>query len=273
MISDRSMVAASAAMVVAVWTASTTIGVAALLVAVASAARRTGGARVLVFWCLVAVLVVGGAVRSERAWSGVQPDALGGFLGWAHVVDDPQPYDASTRVIVRLDGERFELWARGRAIRQRVATWRAGEQVMVSGERRALDDERSRRVAWQHVVGRFELEWASDVREGAPVAVASNRVRAALERASGTMPAEDAALYRGLVIGDDSDQPPDMIQRFRASGLSHLTAVSGQNIVLLLAACGPLLRRLGTAARWSVTVGLIGWFVILTRFGPSDCCS
>ena len=32
-----------------------------------------------------------------------------------------------------------------------------------------------------------------------------------------------------------------MVDRFRASGLSHLTAVSGQNVAFLLAAAGPLL--------------------------------
>jgi competence protein ComEC len=76
-------------------------------------------------------------------------------------------------------------------------------------------------------------------------------------------------LYRGLVIGDDRDQPFEMIQRFRASGLSHLTAVSGQNVAFVLAAAGPLLRALRPFSRWVVTLGLIAWFVSLTRFEPS----
>ena len=60
-----------------------------------------------------------------------------------------------------------------------------------------------------------------------------------------------------------------MIDRFRASGLSHLTAVSGQNVSFLLAACGPLLVRLRPRPRWMSTLGLIAWFVVLTRFEPS----
>src|SRR5215217_2344162 len=43
----------------------------------------------------------------------------------------------------------------------------------------------------------------------------------------------------------------------------------GQNVLLLLAAAGPLLRRLRPVARWMATVGLIGWFVLLTRAEPS----
>ena len=84
-----------------------------------------------------------------------------------------------------------------------------------------------------------------------------------------TFPADDGALFRGLVVGDDRDQPREMIDRFRASGLSHLTAVSGQNVSFLLAAAGPILRRLRPWMRWAVTIGLIAWFVALTRYEPS----
>jgi competence protein ComEC len=48
-----------------------------------------------------------------------------------------------------------------------------------------------------------------------------------------------------------------------------LTAVSGQNVAFVLAACAPLLVRLRPWARWLVTVAVIGWFVALTRFEPS----
>jgi competence protein ComEC len=94
-------------------------------------------------------------------------------------------------------------------------------------------------------------------------------VRAAVERAAEFIPDPYGALYRGLVIGDDREQPPDMTARFRASGLSHLTAVSGQNVAFVLAACGPLLVRLRPFPRWAVTVSVIAWFVVITRFEPS----
>jgi competence protein ComEC len=218
---------------------------------------------------VVVMLAVGGAVRSQHQWAGLTPDVLGPYEGWVRLVDDPQPSPSSTRVIVEVERERFELWSRGRAQQQRVRSWRGGEWVMVSGERRPLETERSHRVAWQHVVGEFDLDWASDIDAGGPVARASNRVRATIERAGAVLPEPDGALYRGLVIGDDRDQPRDMIDRFRASGLSHLTAVSGQNVAFVLAACGPLLTRLRPLPRWVLTVGVIAWFVALTRFEPS----
>ncbi|MGB0112727.1 MAG: ComEC/Rec2 family competence protein [Ilumatobacteraceae bacterium] len=261
-LTDAEVIAVVAALVLAVWSGSFALGaVSAVVGGVALRSPR---------WVLVALVLVGaGAMRSEQSWAGLAPDRVGRFDGWARIVDDPQPYPSSTRVILEIDGERFEMWSRGRAQQLRIDTWRGGEWVTVSGERRLLDAERAGRVAWQHVVGEFQLDWASDVDPGGPVARASNRVRSSIERAATALPEPDGALFRGLVIGDDRDQPREMIDRFRASGLSHLTAVSGQNVSFVLAACGPLLVRLRPTARWVVSVAVIAWFVALTRFEPS----
>lgn len=221
-------------------------------------------------WCLSAiVLASAGAVRSEGGWAGVAPDHIGEFGGWVKIIDDPQPFESSTRIIVEVDGERFETWARGRAFRQRVSRWRGGQWVQISGTRVVLDPRRARRVAWQHVVGRLDIEWASDEMPGGPLDRASNRVRQAIERAASHLPPDDGALFRGLVVGDDRDQSTAMVRRFRASGLSHLTAVSGQNVAFVLAAAGPLLARLRPVPRWLATLAMVAWFVSLTRFEPS----
>jgi competence protein ComEC len=239
-----------------------------LALAVAPAVTRSARSPVLLVG-LVVLLAVGAAMRSQHEWAGLVPDSLGAYEGWARLIDDPQPYPSSTRVIVEVDGERFEMWSRGRAQQQRIRSWRGGEWVNVSGERIALDAERAQRVAWQHVVGEFDLAWASDVDAGGPIARASNRVRSTIERAADVLPDPDGALYRGLVIGDDREQSSDMVERFRASGLSHLTAVSGQNVAFVLAAFGPLLVRMRPVPRWVLTVAVIAWFVVLTRVEPS----
>jgi competence protein ComEC len=253
----------------AAWSASIAGGVlagAVVWIAVGRADRAPSRAAVV-------LLAIGGLAgwRAETAWHRLAPDRLGEYQGWVEVVDDPQPFAGATRVILEIEGERFEMWARGRALRERVERWNGGDLVRVHGTRVELDDERRRRVAWQHVVGEYEYEWASDVSAGGPLARASNRVRATIARGAevGLGDAGQAALFRGLVIGDDRDQPIEMIVRFRASGLSHLTAVSGQNVAFVLAAAGPLLRRLGPVGRWAATIVLIGWFVALTRFEPS----
>ena len=251
------------------WAASPAAGVVAAGAAwlVAGPGDRFPG-RVLVLFAVAGVFA---GWRGATAWDGLAPRQVGVYTGWARLVDDPQPYPGSTRVILEIDGERFEMWARGRALKLRVGEWQGGDLVHARGTRTALDAERRERVAWQHVVGEFEYDWASDVAAGGPLARASNRVRDTIERgaAAGMGAPDDAALFRGLVVGDDRDEPQTMIDRFRASGLSHLTAVSGQNVSFVLAASGPLLRGLGPRARWLASLGLIGWFVTLTRFEPS----
>ena len=52
-----------------------------------------------------------------------------------------------------------------------------------------------------------------------------------------------ADLLPGLVVGDTAGMPPDVVTDFRTSGLTHLVAVSGANVAIVLAAA--LL-----AARW-----------------------
>jgi len=217
----------------------------------------------------VALLCVAGTVRGDAALRDLVPDRLGPYAGWVTVVADPVARFGATRVIVEVDGERFELWERGRAGQLRVARWQVGDEVWMSGDRRALSAERASRVAWEHVVGVFDREVYGDRRDGRRLDVASNRVRDLVARGTSVLGAPQDSLARGLVIGDDRDQPPAMVERFRASGLSHLTAVSGQNIILILAAAGPLLRRLRPSPRLVVTIALIGWFVVLTRAEPS----
>lgn len=222
---------AAAVAAAAAWAGAPRAGlVAAIVVALVVVPRRPARARRTIVLLAVGALV---GWRAESSWESLVPDRLGPFRGWATVVDDPQPYPGSVRVVVEVEHERFELWARGRALGERLRTWNAGDRVVLDGTRTELGDARRARVAWEHVVGAFEYSWSSDRVAGTPVARASNRVRELIAggAAAGLGTESDAALFRGLVIGDDRDQPRDMIDRFRASGLSHLTAVSGQNSI------------------------------------------
>ncbi len=214
----------------------------------------------------IALVVV---VRSAAVHDGLLPDQLGWYAGWSTVAADPDPSFDATRVLLRIDDERFELWVRGRAARIRVEAWQQGDRVWVEGRRRPLDPQRAGRVAWQHVVGGFDHEVLGDRVAGRRLDVAANRVRALITAATSSLGADDAALARGLIIGDDSDQPEAMTTRFRRSGLSHLTAVSGQNVALALSIAAPLLQRTRPLLRLAGTITLIGWFVVLTRAEPS----
>ncbi|RII08722.1 ComEC family competence protein [Streptomyces sp. YIM 130001] len=111
----------------------------------------------------------------------------------------------------------------------------------------------------------------------------AGRLRAGLKEATDGLPADARALLPGLVVGDTSRLPPDLDAAFRATDLTHLLAVSGSNLtivlVLLIGPPGLAMRaeRRGIAARVGLslrTTALLGGaltigFVIVCRPDPS----
>lgn len=259
-LADGAVVLLAAVLAVGIWHG---FWVAAFGVVVALLARQPA---LVLGLCLVAAAL--GSWSGVRAWQQVVPRQLGHFVGWAQLVGDPTPFGSGLRATVEIEGERFDAWLYGSS-RRKLADRQGGEYVWVEGSRTDLTGV-ARRAQVRHVVGRLDVAVVGDVVAGSAMARASNRVRTNLRRAAeATMEGDDAALFTGLVIGDDARQPRWLIDDFRASGLSHLTAVSGQNVAFVLAAALPLLRRLRPWWRWAATVGLIGWFMAITRFEPS----
>lgn len=97
------------------------------------------------------------------------------------------------------------------------------------------------------------------------------RVRAGLRRAVENRPDGPRALVPALVLGDTSRMTPELTAAFQSTGLTHLTAVSGANLTLLLAFLLILARWLGVRGWWLRGVGLAGIivFVALCRTDPS----
>ena len=103
----------------------------------------------------------------------------------------------------------------------------------------------------------------------------AGRLDAARERAAGglgrALGAPEAALLRGMVIGQDDAIAEDVREDFRRSGLAHLLAVSGQNVLLLcmlvLAACAVL--DVPLRARLIAAGVLVALYVPLAGGGPS----
>jgi competence protein ComEC len=101
---------------------------------------------------------------------------------------------------------------------------------------------------------------------------ASESVRAAARRrALDTLPPERAGLLVGIALGDTSLLPADLDRAFTTAGLTHLTAVSGQNLAVVLAAGLGIAVVLGAGRPLLATLGilLIALFALLTRWEPS----
>ncbi len=85
------------------------------------------------------------------------------------------------------------------------------------------------------------------------------------------MPPREAALARGFVLGDDDELDQGTKEDFIRAGLSHLTAVSGENVTLLALLAMPFLAMFGVPLRERLlwTIALIAVYVPLAGSGPS----
>ncbi|HEX4670320.1 MAG TPA: ComEC/Rec2 family competence protein [Solirubrobacterales bacterium] len=107
------------------------------------------------------------------------------------------------------------------------------------------------------------------------VAIALVRSGEIRERASDGlgrgMPAREGELARGFVLGEDERIDAETKEDFRRSGLSHLLAVSGQNVTLLALLAMPVMAALGIPLRERLVwvLGLIVIYVPLAGAGPS----
>lgn len=220
---------------------------------------------------VAAALVVMATARSSTEWDAVRHVDTGPYRGWARVVSDPRSVARGQRTVLDIGGRRFATMSFG-SLRHRVALLEVGEIVRISGERRPLDPVHAERDQVRHVVGRLSLDTMTglgDERGASPLLRAANRLRSRLGQGAASLGPRRGSLFTGLVVGDDSAQSPEMIERFRRSGLAHLTAVSGQNVAYILMMASPVLSRLRRWIRLVSTVGILVWFSLVTRMEPS----
>jgi competence protein ComEC len=239
------------------------------------------GPAVLALGCLLAslgclrpeVLFLGlallAAALGQRSVAGLDaPLATGPVHAEVTLVSDPDPDDrGGVTADVRLDGRRLRATAHGAAagaLDDRLA----GERVTVIGrvgEARAAD-------AWlrpRHIAGRLAVETVTAWRPGGLPTRLGNGLRRTLSEGATALPERQRSLLAGLTLGDDRDQPADMTDAFRAAGLTHLLAVSGQNVAFVMVVAAPLLTRLRFGPRLAATLGVLAMFALVTRAEPS----
>jgi competence protein ComEC len=85
------------------------------------------------------------------------------------------------------------------------------------------------------------------------------------------MPSREAELARGFVLGEDEKIEEGTKEDFRRAGLSHLLAVSGENVTLLALLAMPVLGLFGIPLRERLlwVLGLIAVYVPVAGAGPS----
>ena len=245
-----------------------------LAVALAALAALLVGSRAGVRLALAGAVVVGALVAQARL-EAIDTTRLGPSIGHAvreHVLllDAPRARAFGVRVAtVRLGGERVLLRA-GRGVRW--PTERVGAVLDVRGglEPLAASD------AWQRARGvhaqlRADALADTGIRRGGLAGVVDS-VRARAQAALRTgVPPPEAGLLRGMALGDDAALPDRTRDEFRASGLSHLVAASGQNVMLLAALVLAVAAVVGLALRprLALVLAAIALYVPLAGGGPS----
>jgi competence protein ComEC len=121
-----------------------------------------------------------------------------------------------------------------------------------------------------HVLLRAD-RWRQVGRRGGLGGVADRLRRGLAGSIAPGLDGERRGIVEGVVLGDEQSLSDDLRQRFRASGLYHLLAVSGQNVVLVAGGALALAWLLGLP-RWLGQVGAlaaIGAYVLAVGAQPS----
>lgn len=257
---------------------------------------KAGGTRWAVNSVAIALFVVGAVMGSILAVVRVWPVTSGPiFLGAQHsvvvrgtatVISDPVvtkranhldwATTQSARVTLRLNdvvihGQSHHsrvavvAWASGPDVVARVQVLQVGMTVTVCGRLRP------------GIVGRPEA--ASLVLLEAPQVVKSSprfqwfaqRLRTGLNDALSGYPESARGLVPGLSLGDSSHLSDQLGSEMKSAGLTHLIAVSGTNVTLLVIVTMSLLRRtrLKFLTQFGIVSAVLLAFVVVVRPQPS----
>ncbi|MEX2196300.1 MAG: ComEC/Rec2 family competence protein [Thermoleophilaceae bacterium] len=237
-----------------------------------------------------ALLLVGGAIGDarlhaledgERRLAAAGPTAIDTR---AHLLERPRPSGFGTAATVRVasgPAAGLRLYARGSADVRWPRAAGPGAELRIAGTARPLTAPReagdgfdlAAHLRRRGVAGELSVRRVSATggrRGGLSGILDSARGRAEGALSKGLRPRE-AALARGFVLGQDDAVDQLLRQDFRDSGLAHLLAVSGQNVMLLCALALPLLALAGVGIRGRVgaLLALIAAYVPLAGAGPS----
>lgn len=239
--------------------------------------RRSGAVAAVLICAAAGGLALAGRVEARRSGPlpGLAATASAVVLD-AVITDDPRRVAARhgdlfvTRVRVQ------RLQAAGQSQRVRAAV------LVLSSDRRWLGLLPSQRV---RIEGRLRAaERGDDVAavlsgRGPPEVLSgpsvvqrvAGHLRAGLRAAVEPLPAAEQGLLPGLVVGDVSRLDPELREDFRTTGLTHLVAVSGTNVAIVLGAALLASRALGLGlvGAPAVSVLALAGFVLLARPSPS----
>lgn len=218
-------------------------------------------------WLAVAGLALLAGTLADRAWSGLEAPTPLRIDAEVTLTGDPRPTNHGVRVEVRHEGRRYDVFADGAAAGT-VRDLLTGERVRLAGVVEPRDPG-DRWRASRHVAGTVRAEHAFGPAPGPWLAGMANAVHRSLQRGARDLDWGAQGVLRGVVVGDTRDLPAEAADDLRIAGLTHLTAVSGQHVALVLIIVAPVVGRFPGRARLAAVLVALGWFALLTRAEPS----
>lgn len=235
--------------------------------------------------CLV--MIAGLAIAGSR----VQVLRTGPIANWAdegaaavctvRVVGDPRELKTQpSRPALALSAARtLSCSARGRVVTQRVPLTLSATGSRVAWVVDLIPGSTVRVSGLLHAPRTGQPVVAIMAITAPPVVVANpgpgdrvvNRFRSTLRQVAAANPADQQALLPSLVVGDTSGVSDDLADQFRVTALTHLMAVSGANLALVLIVVVNAARWAGVRGWWLrlIAVGAVAGFVVVCRAEPS----
>jgi competence protein ComEC len=231
---------------------------------------------------LVALTVCVGALREQAIDApGQRLDEGQAIAATAHLLERPTPgpFGASAEVEL-IDGPArgSRLLARVRRDADLPSALAPGTELWLSGtfghaEQGGGDFDFAAYLHRRGITGELAVERVrlTGRRRGGPVGAIDEVRERALAGIAADLRPPLAALAQGMVLGADEAVPSSVREDFRAAGLAHVLAASGQNVMLLVALAIPLLAAAGLShrARIPALIGLVALYVPLAGAGPS----
>lgn len=196
----------------------------------------------------------------------LRTDAKAGDFGWSAQLGVSR---------ISGDGRTFEtresVWVQGDGPPPEVTR---GDVVSVAGRLGLADDPGfasyldSRGIAGSLSIDHFERVGPSPN----PLVRLADAVRGSLSTSLASLfGPREAGLVMGLALGDTSHLDEGMARDFKATGLSHLLAVSGGNVAMVLAPVMALALalRINPTVRFALGLATVVFFVVLTGGEPS----
>jgi competence protein ComEC len=253
------------------------VGVGVLLLALGLLALRQWSRRIGALVLAAAAASLAAGLRLTASDAGPVPDlAAEGAVVDATVTltSDPVVREGPYGSVVVAEGRISTVTGRG-------ATTRVRSPVVIFGDDEWIDVPLGAEV---RTVGR--LDSSDDARYAAVLLPSrivevvedpawwwrlSGYLRGGIAEGVATTPKDERALVPALVDGDDRAISDELAESFRACGMTHLLAVSGTNLTLVLAFVMTLARWAGVRGYGQIAVGVVATlgFIALARPDPS----